>query len=151
MGFTDSIFIPVLRRVKYQIRQQTCKKVCKKLSVLWIASAAIGPRTPPRTCNTNCAERRRRANSGLQRRADAHIRVSGDSEERAGKSRVIQISSVREVEAFHCLCSPEDEFGEAGVRRAARRAVNPGDHPKGARAASSLYREKKILSTGSPV
>lgn len=137
-------------RVKYQIRQQTCKKVCKKLSVLWIASAAIGPRTPPRTCNTNCAERRRRANSGLERRADAHIRVSGDSEERAGKSRVIQISLSPGSEV-KCLCSPEDEFGEAGVQRAARRAVNPGDHLKGARAASSLYREKKILSTGSPV
>lgn len=68
-----------------------------------------------------------------------------------GNPASFKYPSVREVKAFQCLCSPEDEFGEAGVQRAARRAVNPGDHLKGARAASSLYREKKILSTGSPV
>lgn len=52
---------------KKMIIQQTCKKVCKKLSVLCIASAAICPRAPsPRTCNTNCAERRRRTKSKLQ-------------------------------------------------------------------------------------
>lgn len=111
----------------------------------------MGPRTPPRTCNTNCAERRRRANSGRQRRADAHIRVFGDSEEHAGKSRLIQMCLGPGSEGFLCVCSPGGAFGEAGVRGAARRAVNPGDHVKGARAAASLYREKKILSTGSPV
>lgn len=50
------------------IIQQTCKKVCKKLSVLCIVSAAICPRAPsPRTCNTNCAWNRRRTKSQLGR------------------------------------------------------------------------------------
>lgn len=116
-----------LRQSECQILQQTCKKVCKKLSVLCIASAAMGPRTPPRTCNPNCAERRRRAKCGRERGADAHIRLSGDSEERAGKSRVIQ-TPLSPGGGRLSVCRQSGRcVRRARVEGAARRAVNPGD------------------------
>lgn len=65
-----------------------------------------------------------------------------------GESCVIQPSLYPLGKCLQLARSPDD-FGAEAAELACLK-LNPCDHLKGARAASSLYREK-ILSTGSPV